>query len=109
MNKLQPESALTDLNRVSGDDGRLLREEEMPTKRVVIVVDDKDILKVVGVFLEQHGYDVLCCAKRALKIMCKDSPHFLSVSVFEKMTLLQAFQNADHPNEGGDFCNQLSL
>jgi len=33
----------------------------------------------------------------------------LSVSVFEKMPLLQAFQGADHSSEGGDFCNQLSL
>jgi hypothetical protein len=33
----------------------------------------------------------------------------LSVSVFEKMPLLQAFQSADHLEEGGDFCNQLSL
>ncbi len=33
----------------------------------------------------------------------------LSVSVFEKTPLLQAFQGVDHSNEGGDFCNQLSL
>jgi hypothetical protein len=33
----------------------------------------------------------------------------LSVSVFEKMPLLQAFQSAEHSSEGGDFCNQLSL
>ena len=33
----------------------------------------------------------------------------LSVSVFEKMPLLQAFQSADYSNEGGDFCNQLAL
>ena len=29
----------------------------------------------------------------------------LSVSVFEKMPLLQAFQSAEHSSEGGDFCN----
>jgi hypothetical protein len=28
----------------------------------------------------------------------------LSVSVFEKMPLLQAFQSAEHSSEGGDFC-----
>ena len=33
----------------------------------------------------------------------------LSVSVFEKTPLVQAFQGVDHSNEGGDFCNQLSL
>jgi len=33
----------------------------------------------------------------------------LSVSVFEKMPLLQAFQRTDYSNEKGDFCNQLSL
>jgi hypothetical protein len=33
----------------------------------------------------------------------------LSVSVFEKMPLLQAFQSTDNSKEGGDFCNQLSL
>ncbi len=33
----------------------------------------------------------------------------LSVSVFEKMPLLQAFQRTDHSKEIGDFCNQLSL
>jgi hypothetical protein len=33
----------------------------------------------------------------------------LSVSVFEKMPLLQAFQSTDYSEEGGDFCNQLSL
>jgi hypothetical protein len=33
----------------------------------------------------------------------------LSVSVFEKMPLLQAFQSAGHSEEGGDFCNQLAL
>jgi hypothetical protein len=33
----------------------------------------------------------------------------LSVSVFEKMPLLQAFQSTEHSSEGGDFCNQLSL
>ena len=33
----------------------------------------------------------------------------LSVSVFEKMPLLQAFQSADYSSEGGDFRNQLSL
>ncbi len=33
----------------------------------------------------------------------------LSVSVFEKTPLLQAFQRADHSSEGGDFCNQLLL
>lgn len=33
----------------------------------------------------------------------------LSVSVFEKTPLLQAFQGAAHSNEGGDICNQLSL
>ena len=33
----------------------------------------------------------------------------LSVSVFEKTPLLQAFQGVEHSNEGGDFCNQLSL
>jgi hypothetical protein len=33
----------------------------------------------------------------------------LSVSVFEKMPLLQAFQSTDYSNESGDFCNQLSL
>ena len=33
----------------------------------------------------------------------------LSVSVFEKMPLLQAFQRSDYSNEKDDFCNQLSL
>lgn len=33
----------------------------------------------------------------------------LSVSVFEKMPILQAFQSTDNSKEGGDFCNQLSL
>lgn len=33
----------------------------------------------------------------------------LSVSVFEKTPLLQAFQGADHSTEGGGYCNQLSL
>ncbi|MCK4563370.1 MAG: IS4 family transposase [Verrucomicrobia bacterium] len=33
----------------------------------------------------------------------------LSVSVFEKTPLLQAFQGASHSNEGGGSCNQLSL
>jgi len=33
----------------------------------------------------------------------------LSVSVFEKMSILQAFQSAEHSSESGDFCNQLSL
>jgi len=33
----------------------------------------------------------------------------LSVSVFEKMSILQAFQSAKHSSESGDFCNQLSL
>lgn len=33
----------------------------------------------------------------------------LSVSVLEKMPLLQAFQSAGHSEEVGDFCNQLSL
>ena len=33
----------------------------------------------------------------------------LSVSVFEKMPLLQAFQRADYSNKKDDFCNQLSL
>jgi IS4 transposase len=33
----------------------------------------------------------------------------LSVSVFEKTPLLQAFQGADHSTAGGDFCNQLLL
>lgn len=33
----------------------------------------------------------------------------LSVSVFEKMPLLEAFQSADYSNGGGNFCNQLSL
>jgi len=32
----------------------------------------------------------------------------LSVSVFEKMPLLQAFQSTNRSEEGGDFCNQLS-
>ena len=35
--------------------------------------------------------------------------HLLSVSVFEKRHLLQAFQSVDYSNEGGHFCNQLSL
>ena len=33
----------------------------------------------------------------------------LSVSVFEKMPILQAFQQEDYVNEGCDFCKQLSL
>jgi len=33
----------------------------------------------------------------------------LSVSVFEKMPILQAFQSTDYTSGGGDFCNQLSL
>ncbi len=33
----------------------------------------------------------------------------LSVSVFEKMPILQAFHGVDDPDEGGDFCKQLLL
>ena len=56
-------------------------------------------------------YLLVAITKKRLKI---DRPLYtilqiLSVSVFEKTPLLQAFQGVDHSIEGGDFCNQLSL
>ena len=57
------------------------------------------------------GYLLVAITKKRLKT---DRSLFtilqiLSVSVFEKTPLLQAFQREDHSSEGGDFCNQLLL
>ena len=56
-------------------------------------------------------YLLIAITKKRLKIeqSLYTILQILSVSVFEKMPLLQAFQSAEHISEGGDFCNQLSL
>jgi len=56
-------------------------------------------------------YLLIAIAKKRLKI---EQPLYtilqiLSVSVFEKMPLLQAFQEGECTIKGGDFCNQLQL
>lgn len=56
-------------------------------------------------------YLLIAIAKKRLKI---EQPLYtilqiLSVSVFEKMPLLQAFQEMECTIKGGDFCNQLQL
>ncbi len=56
-------------------------------------------------------YLLIAITKKRLKI--EQSLHtilqILSVSVFEKMPLLQAFQNGECKITGDDFCNQLQL
>ena len=117
MNRLRNFLTCTDLNRVSGYDRSLLR-------RVNDVCRCSDFFSVDATSpvaeISNHRrslwiaicvYLLVAITKKRLKIeqTLYTILQILSVSVFEKMSLLQAFQGADRLNEGGDFCNQLSL
>ncbi|VGO13464.1 hypothetical protein PDESU_02021 [Pontiella desulfatans] len=56
-------------------------------------------------------YLLIAITKKRLKIeqSLYTILQILSVSVFEKMPLLQAFQDGECKNNGGDFFNQLQL
>jgi hypothetical protein len=104
MNKLQPESALADLNRVSGYDRSFLRRVNDVLRNKRKCCQNADLDRHLR--LPARGDHEKAAEHRAVAL--HNSTDFECVR-FRKMPLLQAFQSADYSNGGGDFCNQLSL